>query len=136
MRLAFFLLAALPVHAGDSLEVRVDRVVHARRGVVVGMSVGVADGDAVVFRGYGRTRRDQEAKPNADTVYEMHFTGPPGMGFGWHVGRDGSRWHNGQTGGYRAFAAINAERKRAVVILSNTANHVPDDLGRKLLAMP
>ncbi|MHC4971867.1 MAG: serine hydrolase domain-containing protein [Planctomycetota bacterium] len=341
MRLALFFLAALPVQAGDSLEVRVDRVVHARRGVVVGLSVGVADGDAVVFRGYGRARRDHEAKPNADTVYEIgsvskvftgvllailigdgtvrldqpvqellpdsvkvpafdgrritlldltthtaalprmptnfapadltnpyadysvermyafvsawklpyapgrkylysnlgagflghalarrvkksyeellvariavplgmkstritltdemrrrlaaphdrslrpaynwdiptlagaggirstardmlaflranlspkhalagplamarkvHFTGPPGLGFGWHVGRGGSRWHNGQTGGYHAFAALDAKRKRAVVILSNTANHVPDDLGRKLLAMP
>ena len=67
---------------------------------------------------------------------KVHFTGPPGLGFGWHVGRGGSRWHNGQTGGYHAFAALDAKRKRAVVILSNTANHVPDDLGRKLLAMP
>lgn len=341
MRAALLLLAALPVQAEESLALRVDRAVHARRGVVVGMSVGVADGDAVVFRGYGTTRRERAEQPDADTVYEIgsiskvftgvllailvdegvvrldqpvqellpdtvevpafkgrritlldltthtaalprmptnfapadptnpyadysverlyafvsawklpyapgtkylysnlgvgllghalarrarqsyedllvarivgplgmkstrikltgemrrrlavphdrslrpahnwdiptlagaggirstardmlaflranlakkhalakvlaaarrvHFAGPPGMGFGWHVQPDGSRWHNGQTGGYHAFAAVHRKRNRAVVVLSNTANGVPDSLGRRILAMP
>ncbi|MHC4818363.1 MAG: serine hydrolase domain-containing protein [Planctomycetota bacterium] len=340
-KLAFFFLAALPAQAGETLEAAVDRLVHAHRASVVGMSVGVAHGDTVLLKGYGRVEHDRDVKPNADSVYEIgsiskvftgvllailvgdgvvrldqpvqdllpdsvtvpafdgrritlldltthtaalprmptnfaprdftnpyadysvermyafvsawklpyapgtkylysnlgagflghalarrakksyedllvariaeplgmkstritltdemrrrlaaphdgslrpghmwdiptlagaggirstardmlvflrsnlsakhalaeplavarkvHFTGPPGIGFGWHIGRHGSRWHNGQTGGYHAFAAIDTSSKRAVVILSNTANDVPDLLGRQVLALP
>ena len=340
-KLAFFFLAALPVQAGESLEAAVDRLVQAHRASVVGMSVGVAQGDTVLLKGYGRVEHNRDVKPDADTVYEIgsiskvftgvllailvgdgtvrldqpvqellpdsvtvpafdgrritlldltthtaalprmptnfapedtdnpyadysvermyafvsawrlpyapgtkylysnlgagflghalargakksyedllvarlaeplgmkstritltdemrrrlaapydrwlrpghtwdiptlagaggirstardmlvflranfsakralakplavarkvHFSGPPGIGFGWHIGRNGSRWHNGQTGGYHAFAAIDTNRKLAVVILSNTANGVPDLLGRQVLALP
>jgi len=339
--LALLILATLPVQAGDALETAVDRLVYARRGVVVGMSVGVACGDRVLLKGYGSVKRGGDVKPDADTVYEIgsiskvftgvllailagdgtvrldqpvqellpdsvkvpafnerritlldltthtaalprsptnlapenptnpyadysvermyafvsawklpyapgskylysnlgagflghalarrakksyegllvariadplgmkstrivltddmrrrlaaphnrslesdhtwdiptlagaggirstardmlaflranlsgkhalaeplalarkvHFTGPPRLGLGWHIGQDGSRWHNGQTGGYHAFAAVDTKRNRAVVILSNTANRVPDVLGRQILAMP
>jgi CubicO group peptidase (beta-lactamase class C family) len=340
VRLAFLFLAALPVRAEDSLETRVDRLVQAQRAEVVGMSVGVAQDDAVLLKGYGRIRHDREVRPGADTVYEIgsvskvftgvllailvldgtvrldqpvqellpdtvkvpafdgrritlldltthtaalprmptnfapadltnpyadysvermyafvsawklpyapgtkylysnlgagflghalalraqksyedlliariarplgmkstritltkemrrrlaaphdrwlklahawdiptlagaggirstardmltflranlvrkhalaeplatarraHFAGPPAVGFGWHIGQNGSRWHNGQTGGYHAFAAVDTKRKRAVVVLSNTANGVPDLLGRQILAL-
>lgn len=341
MRLALLCLAALPVQAGESLEQAVDRLVHARSAAVVGMSVGVVQGDTVVLKGYGRVRHDRDVRPDADSVYEIgsvskvftgvllailagdgtvrldqpvqellpdsvtvpafhehritllhltthtaalprmptnfapkdfhnpyadysvermyafvsawklpyapgtrylysnlgagflghalarrakksyedllvariaaplgmkstrivltdgmlrrlaaphdrslkpghrwdiptlagaggirstardmlaflranlsakhalagplakarkvHFAGPPGVGFGWHIDRNGNRWHNGQTGGYHAFAALHTKRKRAVVILSNTANGIPDPLGREILAMP
>lgn len=41
-------------------------------------------------------------------------------------------WHNGGTGGYRSFAGVDAERRRGVVVLSNTALSV-DDIGFHLL---
>lgn len=42
-------------------------------------------------------------------------------------------WHDGGTGGYRAFVGVDLERKRAVVVLSDVAASV-DDFGTKLLA--
>jgi CubicO group peptidase (beta-lactamase class C family) len=45
-------------------------------------------------------------------------------GLGWHyihVGKDELLFHNGGTGGYRTYLAINLEKKLAVVVLSNTA---------------
>jgi CubicO group peptidase (beta-lactamase class C family) len=41
-------------------------------------------------------------------------------------------WHNGGTGGYRSFVALDRERGRAVVVLSDVASDV-DDLGADLL---
>ncbi|QNE20482.1 beta-lactamase family protein [Kribbella qitaiheensis] len=42
-------------------------------------------------------------------------------------------WHDGGTGGYRAFVGVDLERKRAVVVLSDVAASV-NDFGAKLLA--
>jgi CubicO group peptidase (beta-lactamase class C family) len=70
-KLAFFFLAALPAQAGETLEAAVDRLVHAHRASVVGMSVGVAHGDTVLLKGYGRVEHDRDVKPNADSVYEI-----------------------------------------------------------------
>ncbi|WP_433169226.1 serine hydrolase domain-containing protein [Kribbella sp. CA-247076] len=41
-------------------------------------------------------------------------------------------WHNGGTGGYRSFLALDRDRGRAVVVLSDVASDV-DDLGADLL---
>jgi len=41
-------------------------------------------------------------------------------------------WHNGGTGGYRSFVALDRERGRAIVVLSDVASDV-DDLGADLL---
>lgn len=46
------------------------------------------------------------------------------IGLGWHFikpGKDELIFHNGGTGGYRSYLAINREKKFAIVILSNTA---------------
>lgn len=52
------------------------------------------------------------------------------IGLGWHIARDGkTRWHNGMTGGYAAWASIVAEKKVAVVVLSNTATMKITELG-------
>ena len=46
--------------------------------------------------------------------------GMPPMRWGWFVGGDGdSLWHNGMTGGYASFSAINTLRNAAVVVLAN-----------------
>ena len=41
-------------------------------------------------------------------------------------------FHNGGTGGYRSFLALDTKRGRAVVVLSNSAHGV-DEVGFKLL---
>ena len=57
------------------------------------------------------------------------------IGLGWHVVNVfGSTitWHNGGTGGYRAFIGFDAANKRGVVILTNSLVS-PDDIGFHLL---
>jgi len=57
------------------------------------------------------------------------------VGLGWHIkkGEDGDVfWHNGGTGGYRAFAGIVKETGKGVVVLTNSSISV-DDIGFHLL---
>ena len=45
------------------------------------------------------------------------------IGLGWiisNIDNEIIHWHNGGTGGFRSFAAINKKRKTGIVILSNT----------------
>jgi CubicO group peptidase (beta-lactamase class C family) len=52
----------------------------------------------------------------------------PRMGLGWHF--DGTRLtHSGQTGGYHAYVAVDRASGRAIVVLANTGNGAPDQLG-------
>ena len=58
------------------------------------------------------------------------------LGLGWHVARDGhTRWHNGQTGGYRAMALVSRESEIAVVVLANTATGEVDRLAEDIFRM-
>lgn len=57
------------------------------------------------------------------------------MGLGWHISPEGARWHNGQTGGYHSFAAVDAANGRVVVVLADTATGEVDELGQNLLRM-
>lgn len=58
------------------------------------------------------------------------------MGLGWHVARDGhTRWHNGQTGGYRSMLLVGRQANAAVLVLSNTATGEVDRLAEDLLRM-
>jgi CubicO group peptidase (beta-lactamase class C family) len=57
------------------------------------------------------------------------------MGLGWHISPKGTYWHNGQTGGYHSFAAVDPANGRAVVILADTATGEVDELGGNLLRM-
>lgn len=53
----------------------------------------------------------------------------------WHIikpGNDELLFHNGGTGGYRSYLAINPQKKFAVVMLSNTTISV-DELGNNLM---
>ncbi len=57
------------------------------------------------------------------------------VGLGWHIkkGAEGDVvWHNGGTGGYRAFAGFVKETGKAVVVLTNSTISV-DDIGFHLL---
>ena len=64
------------------------------------------------------------------------------MASGWHVGlalevegADRVLWHNGQTGGYHSFLAVDVDEGLGVVVLSNTAGMVFDQLGAALYLM-
>lgn len=47
------------------------------------------------------------------------------IGLGWHYSNNGETiWHNGGTGGYRAFAGFNKNTKQAVVILTNSVYNI------------
>jgi CubicO group peptidase (beta-lactamase class C family) len=61
--------------------------------------------------------------------------GGDSVGLNWLLMRSSGRaiaWHNGGTGGYRSFLGLDRERRRAVVVLTNSATSV-DDLGMTLL---
>ncbi|MRV74586.1 serine hydrolase [Duganella sp. FT92W] len=62
-------------------------------------------------------QRQRPAIPGAD------------IALGWHLSDvRGTRivWHNGQTGGYAAFAGVTADGKRGVVVLANTSAPMDD----------
>jgi D-alanyl-D-alanine-carboxypeptidase/D-alanyl-D-alanine-endopeptidase len=42
-------------------------------------------------------------------------------------------WHNGGTGGFRTFIALEPSRRRAVVVMTNSAGEGADDIGMHLL---
>lgn len=50
------------------------------------------------------------------------------IGLGWHIREHKYIWHNGGTGGFRSFAGFDPEKKRAIVILTNSTTGA-DDLG-------
>jgi D-alanyl-D-alanine-carboxypeptidase/D-alanyl-D-alanine-endopeptidase len=54
------------------------------------------------------------------------------VGLAWVTTDKGIVWHNGGTGGYRSFLGFTADRRRGVIILTNTAVDV-DDLGFAML---
>ena len=56
------------------------------------------------------------------------------VAYGWHVADGGATlWHNGQTGGYHGFLAVQPGRGRAVCILANGARGESDQVGRAIL---
>jgi CubicO group peptidase (beta-lactamase class C family) len=75
--------------------------------------------------------------PAMDMAQEPRVDAGTGMkvGLGWHI-RDNDKtqivWHNGGTGGYRAFCGFIKAKKFGVVVLSNM-NIGADDIGFHLL---
>jgi CubicO group peptidase (beta-lactamase class C family) len=58
-----------------------------------------------------------------------------GVGMGWFIDQSFGtdvRWHNGATGGYRAFAGFSRDQKMGVVVLTNSDQDT-DDIGYHLL---
>jgi len=61
--------------------------------------------------------------------------GPTKIGLGWQILNPFGRtvvWHNGGTGGYRAFIGLDQESQRAAVVLSNQSVSA-DDIGLHIL---
>ena len=63
-------------------------------------------------------------------THDLTFSdGNTRVGLGWHLirpGKDDLLFHNGQTGGYHTYLAINTDKKFALVILSNCAKETED----------
>lgn len=58
------------------------------------------------------------------------------MGLGWHIHKKFDSeiiWHNGGTGGYHSFIGFDNKNKNAVVVLSNSADDIIDDIGLHIL---
>ena len=55
------------------------------------------------------------------------------VAFGWMLARDGSTyWHNGMTGGYSSYFAVNRKLNTAVVVLTNGTTFETTSAGQKL----
>ncbi len=55
------------------------------------------------------------------------------IGLAWHFANNGSiTWHNGGTGGYRAFSGFNSDTNEGVVVLTNST-FTTDAIGLKVL---
>jgi D-alanyl-D-alanine-carboxypeptidase/D-alanyl-D-alanine-endopeptidase len=48
------------------------------------------------------------------------------IGLAWMITNKGLVWHSGGTGGYRSYLGFSADKRRGVVILSNTAAEIDD----------
>ncbi len=83
---------------------------------------------------------DLDSSPLKDAMAMTHQkrhnkAGAEGVGLGWHIKQSDVGdilWHNGGTGGYRAFAGFNKETGTGVVVLTNSTTGV-DDIGLHLL---
>jgi serine-type D-Ala-D-Ala carboxypeptidase/endopeptidase len=77
-----------------------------------------------------------EAIEMAWTIHQKPInTGEPSLGLGWHLTPDGTRWHNGQSGGYHSMMLINRKTKSSVILLTNTATGEVDQLAADILKM-
>ena len=79
--------------------------------------------------------------PLTDAMILQHKTRRPAgsppqfIALGWHKRESAENeviWHNGQTGGYHSFVAIDKNRGTGVVVLANSSANI-DDIGMHLL---
>lgn len=69
------------------------------------------------------------------TIYGKSDSPNVNIALGWHTIKDQTGeffWHNGQTGGYHSYIAIDTKIKAGVVVLSNCTNDI-EDIGGYLL---
>lgn len=77
-----------------------------------------------------------EAIELAWTIHQKPIkTGEASMGLGWHLAADGTRWHNGQTGGFHSMMLVNRDLKLSVILMTNTATGEVDQLATDILRM-
>jgi len=98
---------------------------------------GIRSTAADMMRFLRANLEDSPLKETLAFAREVRFAQPGShsMGLGWHISPKSVHWHNGQTGGYHSFAAVDVANKRAVVVLADTATGEVDDLGGNLLRM-
>ena len=77
-----------------------------------------------------------EAIEMAWTIHQKPIKkGEAALGLGWHLTPDGTRWHNGQTGGYHSMILINRKTKSSVILMTNTSTGEVDQLAIDILRM-
>lgn len=82
----------------------------------------LADDETPVTTALARSRDKQQDIPNGLAIC-----------LGWHIARDGStRWHNGMTGGYHSWLAVNSGLGIGVVVLANTATQEITKFGERV----
>lgn len=76
-----------------------------------------------------------ELEPSLRTMAQVRyeFAEGGGVALGWHVRPDGTRWHNGSTGGYHAYAAYHPEQRWAVALLANDVCPEVSEVGDRLM---
>lgn len=88
-----------------------------------------------------RANLDPAGSPLAEALRMSHaprfvVAGDTSVGLGWHLNtRAQIVWHNGQTGGYHAFAGFLPEKKAGVVVLANSATELVDTVGSNVLRL-
>lgn len=96
--------------------------------------------DMLVFIAANLCYTDSPLAPAmAAMLEERRPTGQPGLevALGWHIAKRNGKeivWHNGGTGGYRAYVGFDPEMRMGVVALSNAGTLAGvDDIGRHVL---
>jgi serine-type D-Ala-D-Ala carboxypeptidase/endopeptidase len=70
-----------------------------------------------------------------ESAHTVHYNQKNGsaLGLAWHRAGDRSTWwHNGQTGGFSSYLAVNKERKLAVIVLANSGTDKTTVVGEKI----
>ena len=84
--------------------------------------------DMLGFLSFQMGLKETEMKSAVEVSQQLYFTQAGGVALGWHFHKNQYLWHNGGTGGYRSFTGFDPEKKRGIVILTNSGSSV-DDLG-------
>jgi serine-type D-Ala-D-Ala carboxypeptidase/endopeptidase len=77
-----------------------------------------------------------EAIEMAWTIHQKPIKkGESSLGLGWQVAPDGTRWHNGQSGGYHSMILINRQTRSSVILMTNTSTDQVDQLAIDIVRM-
>ncbi len=68
-------------------------------------------------------------------AYQGPFDNAHSMGLGWLISAQGQRWHDGMTGGYYTFVAIDPQAQVGVVLLANTRHPIAQQMGWALIRL-
>lgn len=94
--------------------------------------------DMVKFLEANLGLRNSDLQPAMQlAMAKRHDRAGAGVALGWHLATKGDTtafWHNGGTGGYRAYAGVVPAQKLGVVVLTNSTTSV-DDIGAYLLGL-
>jgi len=92
--------------------------------------------DMLRFAEYQLGRENPRSKAISRSHQMLHRFGekPSGVAYGWHIQPDGTTlFHNGGTGGYASMMAIDVPGRRAVIVLSSSADRIVDQIGNQVM---
>ena len=65
--------------------------------------------------------------------HKIHHNDGMAIGLAWHILQDGTRWHNGGTGGFHSWIGIFPEKNSGIVVLANTSNMQITQFGMQIM---